>query len=215
MSRKLSAALAIAVSLAVSLAISLAVSLPLAPAAWAAPAPKAAPIHKKRHVTRHWHGYGFLPGYRPPEVIARERALSATGRAARIITGPPGRASTAAAGTAAASAPAGRKRRSGRCGIAANSGLQARQRSVHIGGKHDEPKDRGQQDHDKGDARRGVQLRHRTNMRHSCRPSQRFGRPYPSRIQDPPYSAGFNCARFGGLFSTASRLQGPGPAKAM
>jgi hypothetical protein len=30
--------------------------------------------HKKRHVSRHWHGYGFLPGYRPPEVIERERA---------------------------------------------------------------------------------------------------------------------------------------------
>ncbi len=34
----------------------------------------AAPAHKKRHVTRHWHGYGFLPGYRPPAVIERERA---------------------------------------------------------------------------------------------------------------------------------------------
>ena len=32
------------------------------------------PVPKKRHVTRHWHGYGFLPGYRPPEVIERERA---------------------------------------------------------------------------------------------------------------------------------------------
>jgi hypothetical protein len=31
--------------------------------------------HKRPHLTvRHWHGYGFLPGYRPPEVIARERA---------------------------------------------------------------------------------------------------------------------------------------------
>ena len=39
----------------------------------------AAPAHKKHHaakhhVTRHWHGYGFLPGYRPPEVVERERA---------------------------------------------------------------------------------------------------------------------------------------------
>jgi len=33
----------------------------------------AAPTHKKRHVTRHWHGYGFLPGYRTPEQIQRER----------------------------------------------------------------------------------------------------------------------------------------------
>ncbi len=28
----------------------------------------------KHRVSRHWHGYGFLPGYRPPEVIERERA---------------------------------------------------------------------------------------------------------------------------------------------
>ncbi|HWU25350.1 MAG TPA: hypothetical protein VN154_03005 [Rhizomicrobium sp.] len=33
-----------------------------------------APVAKKRPVSRHWHGYGFLPGYRPPEVIERERA---------------------------------------------------------------------------------------------------------------------------------------------
>jgi len=26
----------------------------------------------KRHPARHWHGYGFLPGYRTPEQIARE-----------------------------------------------------------------------------------------------------------------------------------------------
>ncbi len=29
--------------------------------------------HRKRHVSRHWRGYGFLPGYVPPEVAARER----------------------------------------------------------------------------------------------------------------------------------------------
>jgi hypothetical protein len=34
----------------------------------------AAPAHGKRHVTRHWHGYGFLPGYRSPERIEWERA---------------------------------------------------------------------------------------------------------------------------------------------
>ncbi len=28
---------------------------------------------KKHHPTRHWHGYGFLPGYRPPAMVARER----------------------------------------------------------------------------------------------------------------------------------------------
>jgi hypothetical protein len=48
--------------------IAVAVALLLASAAFAAPA------HKKWQVTRHWHGYGFLPGYRPPEVIERERA---------------------------------------------------------------------------------------------------------------------------------------------
>lgn len=49
----------------------LAVSL----AATAAAAENTDTAHKKKHhVTRHWHGYGFLPGYRPPEVIARERA---------------------------------------------------------------------------------------------------------------------------------------------
>lgn len=34
----------------------------------------AAPAHAKRHAIRHWHGYGFLPGYRPPERVAWERA---------------------------------------------------------------------------------------------------------------------------------------------
>jgi hypothetical protein len=55
---------------AVALALSLSLSL--------SPAALAAPLHKKpaaKHgVTRHWHGYGFLPGYRPPEVVERERA---------------------------------------------------------------------------------------------------------------------------------------------
>jgi hypothetical protein len=37
-------------------------------------ASQAASAHKKRHVTRHWHGYGYLPGYRPPEQLAWERA---------------------------------------------------------------------------------------------------------------------------------------------
>jgi hypothetical protein len=52
--------------------VAAAVCLSLVTAAFGAPA------HKKRQakqqVTRHWHGYGFLPGYRPPEVIERERA---------------------------------------------------------------------------------------------------------------------------------------------
>jgi len=67
MSRSLSAALAVAFALS------------LAPAAVAAPAdnPAAATkkhvVHKKRPLTRHEREYGFLPGYRPPEVVARER----------------------------------------------------------------------------------------------------------------------------------------------
>ena len=35
--------------------------------------PAKKPHAAKRHVT-HWHGYGFLPGYRPPEVVERDRA---------------------------------------------------------------------------------------------------------------------------------------------
>ena len=34
----------------------------------------AAPVQDKRHVTRRWHGYGFLPGYRSSEQIEWERA---------------------------------------------------------------------------------------------------------------------------------------------
>ena len=53
----------------------MAMVLALGSAALAAPVHKhtAAP-HKKRHITRQWHGYGFLPGYRPPYVVERERA---------------------------------------------------------------------------------------------------------------------------------------------
>ena len=57
----------------------LVVAVVLMPAAFAAPALQPAGpahkriVHKHRPVTRHWHGYGFLPGYRPPEVVARER----------------------------------------------------------------------------------------------------------------------------------------------
>src|SRR5208283_5807748 len=53
--------------------ITLALALSLISPASAAP-PHKPPAHKKQHVSRHWHGYGFLPGYRPPEVIERERA---------------------------------------------------------------------------------------------------------------------------------------------
>jgi hypothetical protein len=34
----------------------------------------AAAGHGKRHLSRPWHGYGFLPGYRSPEQIERENA---------------------------------------------------------------------------------------------------------------------------------------------
>ncbi len=64
-------------TLAAALAVAFALSF--APAAFAAPTEQPAAVtqkrivHKKRTVTRHWHGYGFLPGYRPPEVVARAR----------------------------------------------------------------------------------------------------------------------------------------------
>ena len=48
--------------------IAIAASLLLATATYAAPA------YGKRHVIRHWYGYGFLPGYRSPERIEWERA---------------------------------------------------------------------------------------------------------------------------------------------
>ena len=53
--------------------ITIAMALSVAPAALSSPVDeKYQP--PKRHVTRHWHGYGFLPGYRTPEMIERERA---------------------------------------------------------------------------------------------------------------------------------------------
>ncbi len=66
-------------------ATAVSLSLLLAPAGLAAPAQAPAAkhkhvtqkhvTHKKRHVRRHyrWRGYGFLPGYVPPEVAARQR----------------------------------------------------------------------------------------------------------------------------------------------
>ena len=53
--------------------VTVAVVLALAPQAASAAVDKKDQPPKHR-VTRHWHGYGFLPGYRPPEVIERERA---------------------------------------------------------------------------------------------------------------------------------------------
>jgi hypothetical protein len=53
--------------------LAVALSLALTPAS-AAPAAKkrGAPKHQ---VTRHWKGYGFLPGYRPPEIVERDRLV--------------------------------------------------------------------------------------------------------------------------------------------
>jgi hypothetical protein len=36
--------------------------------------PAAAVSAAKTHRVTHWRGYGFLPGYRPPSVIARDRS---------------------------------------------------------------------------------------------------------------------------------------------
>jgi hypothetical protein len=53
--------------------IAVGLSFSLISAASAAPAQK--PQTSRTHrISRHWHGYGFLPGYRPPELIARDRA---------------------------------------------------------------------------------------------------------------------------------------------
>src|ERR1035437_5063945 len=68
----------------------------------------AAPVHGKRHVVHRWHGYGFLNGNR------RGIAGQSIGMAARaFIEG---------AGTAAASAHAGPRRRSAMYGTAVDSG---------------------------------------------------------------------------------------------
>ena len=39
-----------------------------------ATATMAATAHGKRHAVHRWHGYGFLPGYRPPEQIEIDEA---------------------------------------------------------------------------------------------------------------------------------------------
>jgi hypothetical protein len=67
----------LAAALAAALALSLALPAVAAPAEQPATSQKRVtakkPI-KKRAVSRHRHRYGFLPGYRPPKVIAEERA---------------------------------------------------------------------------------------------------------------------------------------------
>ena len=49
-------------------------SIILIAASLPATAALAAPAHMKKRIDKHWHGYGFLPGYRSPERIAWERA---------------------------------------------------------------------------------------------------------------------------------------------
>ena len=49
-------------------------ALLLSATATMATATMAAPAHGKRLVARHWHGYGFLPGYRTPEQIEAQGA---------------------------------------------------------------------------------------------------------------------------------------------
>jgi len=57
------------------LALAGVLAIPLAAAATPSnDVPHKHAIAKKRPSSHHWHDYGFLPGYRPPEVIARERA---------------------------------------------------------------------------------------------------------------------------------------------
>ena len=53
--------------LAVALVIFAVVALLLPPTA------SAGSVQAKRQLNRPWHGYGFLPGYEPPELIEWER----------------------------------------------------------------------------------------------------------------------------------------------
>jgi len=78
-------------------------------------------VQKKRNVTKHWHGYGFLPGYRHPKWSNAIARCTTTGFTARDITAQRGRAFIAEDGTAAGSVLVGRRRRLGRCGIVADS----------------------------------------------------------------------------------------------
>ena len=75
-SKKLLMPRALICVLAAALAVSLSVPAFATPADQPGAAAQKRAVAKKaikKRVTRHWHGYGFLPGYRPPEVIARER----------------------------------------------------------------------------------------------------------------------------------------------
>jgi hypothetical protein len=50
-----------------------AVAFAVAAGLWRTTIASAENMHAKRQLNRPWHGYGFLPGYEPPEVITSER----------------------------------------------------------------------------------------------------------------------------------------------
>jgi hypothetical protein len=54
--------------------IAIAAALSLVSAALAEPVHVKQRLVTKHGITRHWHSYGFLPGYRSPEVIEHESA---------------------------------------------------------------------------------------------------------------------------------------------
>src|ERR1700694_5883520 len=65
------------------------VFLAVAAVLWLPASASAAPLHAKRHVVRPWHGYGFLPGYRPPERVAWEDFLARARRGPQYWYGYP------------------------------------------------------------------------------------------------------------------------------
>ena len=68
-------------NLVIFLAVAAVLSLPASTTA-------AAP-HAKRPAVRPWHGYGFLPGYRPPERIERDDYLARARRGPQYWYGYP------------------------------------------------------------------------------------------------------------------------------
>src|SRR3974377_989822 len=74
--------------------------------------------NKKHHETKHWHCYGFLPGFTPREMLERKREREAHyyHLYGPHITAPPGRVSFGGAGMVADLVRVGRRRLLGRCG---------------------------------------------------------------------------------------------------
>jgi hypothetical protein len=67
----------------------LVIFLAVAAVLWLPMTASAAPPHAKRPVVRHWHGYGFLPGYRSPERIEWEENLARARRGPQYWYGYP------------------------------------------------------------------------------------------------------------------------------